>query len=146
MCDSDHSAAIDWGVMGRDLRHSRGSRVQSVSGECQPNEELTRAQKRCAGESMADEAAHLWSVAELVRLLSCSSSEKPTALAAASRSPAISVWFRRKIPAESDAAWDTSANRATPCYISCWWKLHRSRYAAILDGVTDFFTWPSGEV
>jgi hypothetical protein len=39
-------------------------------GECPGDEELTRAQKRCAGESMADEAAHLWSIAELVSPLS----------------------------------------------------------------------------
>lgn len=56
--------------LDRGLRHSRTRRVQSVSRECQPDEELTGAQKRCAGESRADEAAHLWSVAELVSALS----------------------------------------------------------------------------
>src|SRR5947209_15455969 len=59
VCDSDHSPAIDWSVLDRGLRHSRRSWFRSVSGECPGDEELTRAQKRRAGESMADEAAHL---------------------------------------------------------------------------------------
>ncbi len=33
------------------------------------------------------------------------------------RKPAISVWSRRKIPAESVVDWDTSVNRATRCYV-----------------------------
>ena len=66
MCDSNHRPAIDRGVLDRGLRHSRRIWVRSVSGKCPGDEELTRAQKRCAGEAMADEAAHLWSVAELV--------------------------------------------------------------------------------
>src|SRR6201982_3324778 len=68
--DSDHSPAVDWSVLDCGLRHSRRSWFRSVFGECQGDEELTRAQKRCAGESMADETAHLWSVAELVSALS----------------------------------------------------------------------------
>ena len=36
------------------------------------------------------------------------------------------------------------SKQATPCYVSCWWKLHRSRYAAMCDGATGFFT--SGDV
>jgi hypothetical protein len=47
-------------------------------------------------------------------------SAKQSASAAASRSPAIWVWYRRKIPVESAADWDTSVNRATPCYVFCW--------------------------
>jgi hypothetical protein len=47
---------------------------------------------------------------------------------------------RRKIPAESDADWDTSANRTTPCYVSCWWKLQRSRYAVMRNGAKGFST------
>src|SRR6266566_5380309 len=70
MCDSNHRPAIDRGVLDRGLRHSRRIWVRSVSGKCPGDEELTRAQKRCARESMADEAAHLWSVAELVSALS----------------------------------------------------------------------------
>src|SRR5260370_9161655 len=70
VCDSDHSPAIDWSVLDRGLRHSRRSWFRSVSGECPGDEELTRAQKRCAGEPMADEAAHLWPIAELVYPLS----------------------------------------------------------------------------
>src|ERR1700730_7628113 len=69
VCDSDDSSAVDWSVLDRSLRDSRRSWFRSVSGECPGDEELTRPQKRCAGESMADEAAHLRSVAELVSTL-----------------------------------------------------------------------------
>ena len=72
--------------------------------------------------------------------------EKRSGSAAASRSPAISVWSRRKIPAESVVDWDTSVNRATPCYVFCWWKRRRSRCAAMCDGAAGSFTWPSDEV
>jgi len=41
------------------------------------------------------------------------------------RSPAISVWFRRKIPAGNDDGWDISRNKATPYCVSCWWKRRR---------------------
>lgn len=57
-------------VLGLGLRHSRRSWFRSLSGQCQRDEELTRTQKRRAGKSMADEAAHLRSVAELVSALS----------------------------------------------------------------------------
>jgi hypothetical protein len=40
--------------------------LESVPGECAGHEEPTRAQKRRAGESMADEAAHLRVITELV--------------------------------------------------------------------------------
>ena len=40
-----------------------------VSGECAGDQKSTRAQKRRAGESMADEAAHLWAVAKFVSAL-----------------------------------------------------------------------------
>src|SRR5437016_13389791 len=69
VCDSDHSPAIDWGVLDRGLRHSRRSWFGGVSGECPGDEELTGTQKRCAGDSMANEAAHLWSAAGLVSAL-----------------------------------------------------------------------------
>ena len=39
---------------------------RSVPGECAGDEESAGAQKRRAGESMADEAAHLWAVAKFV--------------------------------------------------------------------------------
>jgi len=38
----------------------------SVLGECAGDEESAGTQKRRAGESMADEAAHLWTVAQFV--------------------------------------------------------------------------------
>ncbi len=110
--------------------------------------ELTQAieqeAKKCPDSAALDDPS--WSGCADSDCFRAHHRRKPTASAAANRSPAISVWFRRKIPAESDADWDTSANRATPCYVFCWWKRHRSRYAAIPDGATDFFTWPSGEV
>jgi transposase len=31
--------------------------------------------------------------------------------------------------------WATSVNKATPCYVFCWWKRRRSRYARMRDGV-----------
>jgi hypothetical protein len=48
----------------------------------------------------------------------------------ANRSSATSVWFRPKSPVEIVVDWATSANRATCCYGSCWWKRRRSRCAA----------------
>src|SRR5215469_18814510 len=45
MQDSNHSHAIDWGVLGLGLRRSRRSWFGSVSGECQRDEEPTRTQK-----------------------------------------------------------------------------------------------------
>src|SRR3954452_147435 len=35
------------------------------------------------------------------------------------------------------------SNRATPCCVSCWWKLRRSRYSVMCDGATGLL---SGEV
>src|SRR6266566_5138674 len=66
MRNSHRCLAIDRGVLDRGLRHSGGSGIGSVPGECPGDEELARAQERRAGESMADEAAHLWAVAEFV--------------------------------------------------------------------------------
>ena len=66
MRDSDRSHAIDGRVLDRGLRHSRRSWFRSVPGECAGDEESAGAQKRRAGESMADEAAHLRAVAEFV--------------------------------------------------------------------------------
>jgi transposase len=42
------------------------------------------------------------------------------AFTAASKSPAMWDWFRRKSPAAIGAGSDTSANRATHCFASCW--------------------------
>src|SRR5262249_12275836 len=66
MRDSDRSHAIDWGVLDRGIRHSGRGWFGGVLGECTGYKEPTRAQKRRAGESMADEAAHVWTVAEFV--------------------------------------------------------------------------------
>ncbi len=66
MCDSDRRDAINWRLLDRGIRHSRTSWSGSVPGKCAGHEEPTRAQKRRAGESMADEAAHLWAVAKFV--------------------------------------------------------------------------------
>jgi transposase len=62
---------------------------------------------------------------------------------AANRSRPMWVWFQKKIPAESDDGWATSVNRATPCYVFCWWKRRRSRYARMRAGATSFSTWGS---
>ena len=64
--DSDCRDAIHWRVLGRRIRHSRTSWFGSVLGECTGHEESARAKKRRAGESVADEAAHLWTVAKFV--------------------------------------------------------------------------------
>ena len=37
--------------------------------------------------------------------------------------------------------WGISANRATRCYVFCWWKRHKSQFAAIRDGEGGIFTW-----
>src|SRR6266550_9504384 len=66
MCDSDRGDAIDWRVLDRGVRHSGRGWFRNVSGECAGHEEPTGAQKRCAGESMADEAAHLWAITKFV--------------------------------------------------------------------------------
>jgi hypothetical protein len=66
MRDSDHSHAIDGRVLDRGLRHTRRSWFRSVPGECPGDEESAGAQKRRAGESMADEAAHLRAITKLV--------------------------------------------------------------------------------
>ena len=62
--DSDRCDAIHGRVMDRGIRHSGSSRFGSVLGECARDEESAGAQKRLAGESMADEAEYLWAVAQ----------------------------------------------------------------------------------
>src|SRR6266404_6094091 len=66
MRDSDRRDAIHWRVLDRRIRHSRGSWFRSVPGERARDEESARAQERRTGESVADEAAHLWTVAKFV--------------------------------------------------------------------------------
>src|SRR5437660_2727902 len=66
MRDSDRRHAIHGRVLDCGIRHSRTSWSGSVPGECPGDEESARTQKRRAGESMADEAAHLRVVTELV--------------------------------------------------------------------------------
>ncbi len=61
------STGVYW-IAVYDILEESGFEVYLVNAP--GDEELTRAQKRCARESMADEAAHLWSVAELVSALS----------------------------------------------------------------------------
>jgi transposase len=57
-----------------------------------------------------------------------------------SKSPATWGWCRPKSPAEIGAGWATSASKATFCCVSCWWKPHRSRCAAMRDGAASSFT------
>src|SRR5450755_606301 len=66
MRDPDRGHAINRSLLDRGIRYLGRSRVGSVSGECARDQESARAQKRRARESMADEAAHLWTVAEFV--------------------------------------------------------------------------------
>src|ERR1700751_3888717 len=66
MCDSDRRDAIHGRVLDRGIRHSRRSWSGSVPGECAGHEEPTGAQKRRAGEPVADEAASLPAVAKFV--------------------------------------------------------------------------------
>src|SRR5467141_3737342 len=56
--------AIHGRVLDRRIRHSRTSGFGSVLGECARDEEFAGTQKRCAGESMADEAAHVRTIAK----------------------------------------------------------------------------------
>ena len=53
------STGVYW-VAAYDIFGTSGSR--GVPGECPVHEEPTRAEERCAGESVADEAAHVWTV------------------------------------------------------------------------------------
>src|SRR6267154_484589 len=87
MRDSDRRDAIHWRVLGRRIRHSGTSGLGSVPGECPRHEESARAQKRRAGESMVDEAAHLWIVAKFVPAVAGDSHDADL-LAAAQRSGA----------------------------------------------------------
>src|ERR1700736_6355848 len=67
MRNSDRGHAINWRVLDRGIRHSRSGGFGSVLGECAGDEESAGAQKPRAGESMADEATHLWALAKFVR-------------------------------------------------------------------------------
>src|SRR5260370_42607790 len=64
MRDSDRCDAVHGRVLDRGIRHSRSGGFGSVPGECAGDEESAGAQKRRAGEPMADETAHLWAVAQ----------------------------------------------------------------------------------
>ena len=66
MRDSDRCDAVNGSVLDRGIRHSRSGGFGSVPGKCAGDEESAGTQKRRAGESMADEAAHLWAVAQFV--------------------------------------------------------------------------------
>ena len=66
------------------------------------------------------------------------------AFTAASKSPAMWVWFRRKTPAAIAADSDTSASRATHCCVFCWWKRPRSRCAVKRSGAASSSTLPCG--
>src|SRR6516162_4813654 len=85
MWDPDGSDAINGSLLDRGIRHLGSSRVRGVPGECARDQESARAQKRRAGESMADEAAHLRAVAELVSA-AARNSHAPNLLAATQRS------------------------------------------------------------
>jgi hypothetical protein len=65
--DSPKIATADGGVIGfSGITYDSQGRATGLSGKCPGDEELAGAQERRAGESMADEAAHLWALAELV--------------------------------------------------------------------------------
>src|SRR5438445_12788310 len=64
--DSDRRDAIDRSLLDRRIRHSGTSRFGRVPGECPGHEESAGAQNRRAGESVVDEAAHLWAIAKFV--------------------------------------------------------------------------------
>ena len=66
MRDPDRRDAIHWRVLDCGVRHSRRSWFGSIPGECAGDEESAGAQERRAGESVADEAAHLRAVAKFV--------------------------------------------------------------------------------
>src|SRR5207245_7930349 len=87
MRDWDRGDAIHWRVLGRRIRHFGASGFGGVPGEGRGHEELARLQKRCAGESVADEAAHLWIVAKFLSAVAGDSRDADL-LAAAERSRA----------------------------------------------------------
>src|SRR6516225_9563236 len=66
MQNSNCRDAIHRSLLGRGIRHSATSGFGGVPGECPGHEESARAEERRTGESMADEAAHLWTVAKFV--------------------------------------------------------------------------------
>src|SRR6516225_7215096 len=66
MQDTDRRDAIHRSLLDRRIRHSGTSWFGGVPGKCPGHEESTRAQKRRTGESVADEAAHVWAVAKFV--------------------------------------------------------------------------------
>src|SRR5260370_22442151 len=87
MQDSNCRNAIYRSLLGRRIRHSGTSGFGSVSGKCPGHEESARAQERRTGESVADEAAHLWTVAKFVPAITRDSRDADL-LAAAQRSRA----------------------------------------------------------
>src|SRR5437016_11982879 len=66
MQDPNRCHAIYRSVLGRGIRHSGTSRFGGVPGECPGHEESARPEERRTGESVADEATHLWTVAKFV--------------------------------------------------------------------------------
>src|SRR3989440_11553600 len=87
MQDSNCRNAIHRSLLGRRIRHSGTSGFGGVPGECPGHEESARAQERRTGESVADEAAHLWTVAKFVPAITGDSRDADL-LAAAQRSGA----------------------------------------------------------
>src|SRR5437660_9546069 len=65
--------AINGSLLDRGIRRFGRGWSRSVSGECAGDEESAGAQKRRAGESVADEAAHLWAVAQFVPAVAANS-------------------------------------------------------------------------
>src|SRR5437660_8075258 len=66
MQNSNSRDAIHRSLLGCGIRHSGTSGFGGVPGECPGHEESARAQERRTGESVADEATHLWTVAKFV--------------------------------------------------------------------------------
>src|SRR5437667_12024836 len=85
MQDPNRCHAIHRSVLGRGIRHSGTSGFGGVPGECPGHEESARAQERRTGESVADEATHLWTVAKFVPAITGDSRDADP-LAAADRS------------------------------------------------------------
>src|SRR5260370_42279824 len=74
-------------VVGRRIRYFRASWSRSVLGECAGHEESARTQKRRAGKSVVDEAAHVWTGAQFLSAVA-GDSRDANLLAAAQRSRA----------------------------------------------------------
>src|SRR5437762_11117887 len=85
MQNSNSRDAIHRSLLGCGIRHSGTSGFGGVPGECPGHEESARAEERRAGESMVDEAAHLWTVAKFVPAITGDSRDADL-LAAAQRS------------------------------------------------------------